>query len=235
MAVYIAQASASLQIAAQDSLALRQTWETIQADSCPHIYNFHMHTVCSDGQLQPEALIEQAVAIGLRGLAVTDHHTVRGYQAAQSWLEETRLKKQTNPLPHFWTGVEINADLLKTDVHLLGYAFDPEHRAMQPYLQGKQAQGTDLKAANVIDALHQAGGLVVLAHPSRYHCSADKLIPAAAHAGIDGVETYYAYGNPKPWKPSLVQTQQAKQLSGQYGLFNTCGTDTHGLNLLRRL
>jgi hypothetical protein len=26
-----------------------------------------------------------------------------------------------------------------------------------------------------------------------------------------------------------------QKLAGDYGLFNTCGTDTHGLNLLQRL
>jgi hypothetical protein len=87
----------------------------------------------------------------------------------------------------------------------------------------------------VIVALHQAGGLAVLAHPERYRRSAAELIPVAAHLGIDGVETYYAYGNPEPWQPSPNQTQKVKQLSATYNLLNTCGTDTHGLNLLRRL
>ncbi|MGK7876844.1 MAG: PHP domain-containing protein [Xenococcaceae cyanobacterium] len=227
--------STSTQPAAQNSLALKQVWETIQADSCPHDYNFHMHTVCSDGQLTPSALIEQAVAIGLKGIAITDHHSIRGYQAAQRWLKDVRTQKPQILLPYLWTGVEINADLLGTDVHILGYAFDPEHPAIEPYLQGKHPHRSDSLAASVIAALHQAGGLVVLAHPARYRLPADELIPAAAHLGIDGVEAYYAYSNLKPWKPSPVQTQLVKQLGDEYGLFTTCGTDTHGLNLLERV
>jgi predicted metal-dependent phosphoesterase TrpH len=236
MAVNIAQASASAQVAAQNQQALKQVWENIQPDSCPYSYNFHMHTIYSDGQLKPEKLIEQAVAIGLKGLAITDHHTIGGYEVAQNWLEN--WQQQASPstsVPHLWTGIEITADLLGSEVHILGYAFDPEHPGLQSYLQGKAPRQSDAQAAAVIVALHQAGGLAVLAHPARYRRSADELIPIAAHLGIDGVEAYYAYNNPEPWKPSPTQTQQVKQLSATYNLFNTCGTDTHGLNLLRRL
>ena len=219
--------------AAQDSLALKQVWKTIEPHSCPYSYNFHMHSVCSDGRLTPEALIDQVISIGLKGLAITDHHSVKGFQAAQRYLG---LRTQQSCLfPHLWTGVEINADLEGAEVHILGYAFDPKHSAMQPYLQGDRPAGTEAGAANVIAALHEAGGLVVLAHPSRYSLPATQLIPAAANLGIDGVEAYYAYGNPKPWQPSFPQTTLAKQLADQYGLFTTCGTDTHGLNLLQRI
>lgn len=236
MAVNIAQASASPQIAAQNQQSLRQVWENIQPDSCPSSYNFHMHTIHSDGQLKPKELIKQAISIGLKGLAITDHHTINGYQQAQSWLEQWQQPSSPSaPVPHLWTGVEITAQLLDTEVHILGYAFDPEHPAIQPYLQGKSPQPSDAQTAAVIVTLHQAGGLAVLAHPARYKRSADELIPVAAHLGIDGVEAYYAYNNPDPWQPSPTQTQKVKQLSATYNLLNTCGTDTHGLSLLRRL
>lgn len=235
MLLDIAQNSTSAPVAAQDRQALGQVWQNIQPDSCPYSYNFHMHTICSDGQLKPEELIQQAVKIGLKGLAITDHHSVNGYQVAQSWLEELQRSSPSTPVPHLWTGMEITADLSGAEVHILGYAFDPKHPAMQPYLQGKEPQQDDALAAAAIAALHQAGGLAVLAHPERYRRPAKELIPLAADLGIDGVETYYAYGNPDPWQPSPTQTQQVKQLSEAYNLFNTCGTDTHGLNLLRRI
>lgn len=235
MAVNIAQASALSPLSAQNPLTLKEVWKGIQPNSCPHSYNFHMHTRASDGQLEPQAVMQQAVTIALKGMAITDHHTIRGYQQAKIWLENHQQTHPNTLLPQLWTGVEINANLCQTDVHILGYAFDPTHPAMQPYLQGKHAQGKDIQAGNVINALHQAGGLAVLAHPARYLKPAEQLIPMAARLGIDGVETYYAYGNPFPWTPSLKQTAQVKQLGDAYGLFNTCGTDTHGVNLLKRL
>lgn len=219
----------------KDSLALKQVWESIQPDSCPHHYNFHMHTVCSDGKLAPHTLMAQAFSIGLKGMAITDHHSIGGYQAAQQWLDDLRSQHPYHPLPHLWTGVEVTSSLLNTEVHILGYAFEPEDKGMQPYLQGERPQGHQALAKTVIEAIHQAGGLVVLAHPARYHRPARELIPAAADLGIDGVEAYYAYGNPKPWKASVKESEQVTRLCDAHGLFSTCGTDTHGLNLLHRL
>lgn len=231
MAVDFARASA------RSYQQLQRIFQTIDAESCPLTFNFHMHTVHSDGRLQPEELVEQALSIGLRGLAVTDHHTVGGYRAAQRYLAEWQLRHPDaiDCAPQLWSGVEINARLLDTEVHILAYAFDPQHSRMQPYLQRHAATGDDYLATNVIAAIHQAGGIAVLAHPARYKRSHFDLIPAASQSGIDGVETFYAYNNPNPWQPSSTETQQVHCLSQTYGLLNTCGTDTHGRSILQRL
>ncbi len=222
---------------APGTLQLQRVFQHIDAKSCPLSFNFHMHTVYSDGKLQPEELIEQAIAIGLRGLTITDHHTVAGFQIAQRWLEDWRWRNPhlKDRAPELWSGVEINAQLLETDVHILGYAFDPAHPGIQPYIQRHTTSGEDYRAANVIAAIHQAGGLAVLAHPARYKRSHFDLIGAAATLGIDGVETYYAYNNPNPWQPSPRETSQMQQLAATHGLLSTCGTDTHGRSLLQRL
>lgn len=216
---------------------IKQIFETIDAHSCPYSYNFHLHTIHSDGQLKPESLIEQAIAIGLKDLAITDHHTVAGYQVAKSWLENWKSTDgdRERLAPTLWSGVEINANLINIEVHILGYGFNPEHPSLLPYLTGKATKDREYQAANVIGAIQQAGGLAVLAHPCRYKRSATDLIKAAAKLGIDGVETYYGYTHTKPWHPSPKQTEQVKKLSATYGLLNTCGTDTHGKNLLVRL
>ncbi|MGK7921800.1 MAG: PHP domain-containing protein [Trichodesmium sp.] len=217
---------------------IKQAFETIEADSCPHTYNFHLHTIYSDGQLKPENLIQQAIAIRMQGLAITDHHTIGGYQVAKSWLENWKSLNPDNErsAPTLWSGVEINANLINIEVHILGYGFDPESPSLRPYLTGKATKGQEYQASNVISAIQKAGGLAVLAHPCRYRRrSATDLIKAAVQLGIDGVETYYGYTHTKPWYPSPKQTQTVKQLSDTYGLLNTCGTDTHGKNILIRL
>lgn len=214
---------------------LQEVFQNVNAQTCPKLFNFHMHTVFSDGKLQPSALMEQAIAFGLKGLAITDHHTIAGYQAAHSWLEDWQWKNRSESVPHLWSGVEINANLLNVEVHILSYAFDTEHESMKKYIQRRITTGTDYQAANVIAAIHEAGGLAVLAHPARYRRNHFDLIPAAAKLGIDGVEAFYAYNNPNPWKPSTIETEQVLHLAAQYGLYTTCGTDTHGLSLLQRL
>jgi predicted metal-dependent phosphoesterase TrpH len=228
----------------QDRVSLRRVFATIDAESCPLTYNFHMHTSHSDGQLRPDILIQQAIDIGLKGLAITDHHQITGFYAAQDYLVEcqrsaTEANAEINAepldLPHLWTGVEITSLLLDVHVHILGYAFNPHHPALADYLTGEEPQGERAIAERVVSAIHQAGGIAVLAHPARYRKSKEALIPAAIGIGIDGVETYYAYNNPKPWAPSADQTAEVEQITQTYQLLRTCGTDTHGLNLLHRV
>ncbi len=224
---------------------LRQIFTSVDADSCPSHYNFHMHTVCSDGKLTPVALMEQAFAIGLRAFAITDHHSLAGFERAKAWLEDWRWRHpmplssrtvhQDLAPPRLFTGIEITALLAETEVHILGYGFVPHHQALAPYLQGYGARSTLQPAGPVIAAIQQAGGLAVLAHPARYRLSLADLIAEAASLGIDGVEAYYAYTNPETWSPCPIHTPQVLDLARRYGLLTTCGTDTHGRNLLRRL
>lgn len=228
MVVNLARTTASTEL-------LKQVFQNIDAQSCPRLFNFHMHTVYSDGRLQPSALMEQAIAIGLKGLAITDHHGIIGYQASLAWLEDWKWNNPGATTPYLWSGVEINANLLDIEVHILAYAFTPEHPSMKPYLQRRATTGQEYQASNVIAAIHEAGGLAILAHPARYKRSLFDLIPAASQKGIDGVETFYAYNNPNPWQPSVVESEQVQKLADEYFLFNTCGTDTHGFSLLQRL
>jgi predicted metal-dependent phosphoesterase TrpH len=183
--------------------------------------------------MTPESLIQQAVEQGLRGLAITDHHSVTGYQTARRWLSEQLT--DTSLQPQLWSGIEITSDLDGTEVHILGYDFDPDHPDLAPYLTGDRPTDGHEKASVVIKTLHRAGGLVVLAHPARYRRAPSQVIAAAARYGIDGVEVFYAYGNPKPWVTSQPQMEEVAYLGDLYGLFYTCGTDSHGDSIMYRL
>ena len=215
---------------------LRSIFASVNAMSCPHRLNFHLHTIYSDGKMQPVDLIQQAIASRLSDLAITDHHAIAGYYIAKQYLDRA-IEQSTDPhtLPTLWSGIEVNASLIFTEVHILGYGFDPEHEAMHPYLQGKTTAGLDYQAISVIKAMHLAGGLAVLAHPARYRRSPEDLIPAAAALGIDAVETYYGYDNSDPWKPSPRQTEEIRHLAESHGLMHTCGTDSHGFKISKRL
>ncbi len=222
---------------AQDSDSLREIFSRLNVESCPHTYNFHMHTNHSDGQLAPDRLVEQALEIGLKGFAITDHHCVSGFYAAERHLNDWSAQPQNadQTVPHLWIGTEITSQLLDIEVHILGFAFDPTHSAIDGYLHSSAPKGDRAQAYRVIRAIKQSGGIAVLAHPARYRKSYEQLIPAAVMAGIDGVETFYAYGNPKPWKASREETQCIGELGAQYELLSTCGTDTHGKSLLQRV
>lgn len=210
--------------------SLVNIFESIDIDSCPARYNFHLHTRCSDGQLTPEQLMEQAVDLGLEALAITDHHSVEGYWAALAWLEN----QATHPLTKLWIGAEFTVCLAQTDVHILGYDFDASASALQPYLQGGRVEGELAAAHYVIDAIHDAQGIAVLAHPARYKKAPELLVEKAVELGIDGLETYYCYKSNGAWQPSPVPTRLVQQLAQQYDLLQTCGTDTHGTSIQQR-
>ncbi len=213
---------------------LREIFRTVDVGSCPFTLNFHLHSRYSDGQMQPRDIVEQAVNLKVKHFALTDHHTIEGYEIARQELIYRKRSGETD-LPQIWAGVEINASLLFTDVHILGYDFDPRHPALMPYLQGKPTAGIDYQAVRVINSIHQAGGLAVLAHPARYRRGARELIQAAAKLGIDGVETYYSYENCDPWSPTRRVIAEVKPIVEDLGLFHTCGTDSHGLKITRRI
>jgi predicted metal-dependent phosphoesterase TrpH len=213
--------------ATSDLAVLRSVFEQVDAHSCPHRYNFHMHTICSDGRLEPAELIKQAVDIGLADMAITDHHSVEGYLLAVPLLAQYDAAAQ----PRLWIGTEITSYIGNIDIHILGYGFDPEHPQLAPYLQGYEADRDFTVVEKVIAAIQAAGGLAVLAHPSRYRRSAEDIVEVVAALGIDGLETFYSYKNTDPWTPTPGETKRVQALAQRYGLFSTCGTDTHGANL----
>ena len=76
--------------------------------------DLHLHTTASDGRLTPRELVQQAAKLNLDVIAVTDHDTVEGIPPA---LEAAKSFPQLMVIP----GVEINTDVPKGEVHILGY------------------------------------------------------------------------------------------------------------------
>ena len=196
---------------------------------CPTRLNFHCHTTHSDGSLKPEQLAEKAIAIGLEHLAVTDHHSLAGSNQVAAALETAR--RQGRAVPTLWRGVEISCLLEGCLVHVLALGFAADHSSLDPYLQGKSVVGDDLRVQAVLDAIWAADGLALLAHPARYRLPFATLIAAAAELGFDGAETWYDYEMGPRWQPTpLVCDAIARDLCSR-GLLQSCGTDTHGLEL----
>ena len=46
--------------------------------------DLHTHSNISDGELPPDILIEKAAKMGLRGIALTDHDTIKGLEYAKT-------------------------------------------------------------------------------------------------------------------------------------------------------
>ncbi|MCP9774534.1 PHP domain-containing protein [Cyanobium sp. WAJ14-Wanaka] len=203
---------------------LAEVLRQVDRQSCPSRFNFHCHTTFSDGSLGPEALVSQAVELGLEHLAITDHHSIAAYGPASQFLG-------TGPGPKLWTGVEISCLLEGCLVHVLGLGFDPLHPSLTPYLQGSAVVGTALQARAVLAAIHGASGLALLAHPARYRLPFATLLEAAAQLGFDGAEAWYDYQMQPSWQPTPHVCEAIATDLHKRGLLMSCGTDTHGLAL----
>ena len=75
--------------------------------------DLHIHSTASDGRLTPEEIVKQARAAGLSAIALTDHDTVDGIQAALQAAGSSGLE--------VITGIEFNTELDDAEIHILGY------------------------------------------------------------------------------------------------------------------
>lgn len=92
--------------------------------------DLHCHSYFSDGSLSPVDVINLAKDIGLNALSITDHDSVSAYESAIPYAKEKDLEL----IP----GVEFSSELNGVSVHILGYAFRPEHPAIQQFCQKHQ-------------------------------------------------------------------------------------------------
>ncbi len=77
-----------------------------------------------------------------------------------------------------------------------------------------------LLPAEAIQLVLEAGGVPVLAHPSRIM----EQVPALVRAGLQGIEAYY-YGYPEPEVAYILG------IAEKHGLIVTGGTDFHGVGI----
>ncbi|RUO35435.1 hypothetical protein CWE11_04555 [Aliidiomarina sanyensis] len=83
--------------------------------------DLHCHSRCSDGALHPHELLLRAENMQIDVLAITDHDSIAGYQAAQRVLAEQRAARVV-----LIPGVEISTRWEGFEIHILGWNFDPE-------------------------------------------------------------------------------------------------------------
>jgi predicted metal-dependent phosphoesterase TrpH len=85
--------------------------------------DLHVHSNASDGTDAPGELVRKAYALGLDGVALTDHDTIAGHREA---AEAVSALASPGARPFALVpGVEISCLFGDVSLHLLGYLFDP--------------------------------------------------------------------------------------------------------------
>jgi 3',5'-nucleoside bisphosphate phosphatase len=100
--------------------------------------DLHTHTTASDGTDTPAQLLERAVGAGLDVVAITDHDTTKGWEAAVAALPSGLILVR---------GMEMSCvgrsdDGLPVEVHLLAYLFDPNNQVFARERERLRAQRT---------------------------------------------------------------------------------------------
>ncbi len=186
--------------------------------------NLHVHSNFSDGEIEFDKLVEQAKNLNMKHISITDHNSVQGYLNSKYRDDKILIK-----------GVEFDCMYNFVLLHILGYGIDPNSETLQTICaQNEQEQKNDLirllksrHPKKVIDAIHQAGGIAVLAHPCCCNVfSLDDFIKKLVSFGLDGIETYYPYDRLR----GIVKFSSSKippKLAQKYNLIQTGGSDEH--------
>jgi 3',5'-nucleoside bisphosphate phosphatase len=91
--------------------------------------DLHTHSNCSDGTLTPAELVNFAAAAGVTALALTDHDTIAGLDAAQAAAVQCNIV--------LVPGVEISASWRAQAIHVLGLWIDPVAASLKSHLSAQ--------------------------------------------------------------------------------------------------
>ena len=116
--------------------------------NAPSPVDLHLHSSASDGVLNPVSLVAHVKACGVGFMALTDHDTVAGVEAAAGAARAAGIG--------FVAGVEISARWRGRTVHVLGLAIDPDAPQLTAGLASQQAL-RERRAERIASRLEEAG------------------------------------------------------------------------------
>jgi hypothetical protein len=92
--------------------------------------DLHIHTLVSDGDAEPEALLLAAKEVGLKQLSFTDHDALGAYRHfGDIFIRAKELGLE------LIAGIELDTDYQNTEVHLLGYKINLNDEVLNAHLQ----------------------------------------------------------------------------------------------------
>ena len=89
--------------------------------------DLHTHSTASDGEKTPVELIDLAIEKQLSAIAITDHDTIYGLKTAFEYSKNKNII--------FVPGVELEANVDKGQIHILGLVIDFENKELNETLE----------------------------------------------------------------------------------------------------
>ena len=163
--------------------------------------DLHLHSDYShDGQSTLEELIQRCAECGLDRIALTDHNTMEGALALSEMAPQLAI---------------IGEEAKTREGEVIGLFIT---RRLPPYLPPE----------DVMDLVHEMGGLTYIPHPLDRHRAnfrMERIVELAAR--IDIIETYNAWCEPE-------ENQAAARLAADLGKVAATGSDAHASHELGR-
>jgi len=187
--------------------------------------DMHCHSAHSDGILYPDQLAQIVSEAGIKYASLTDHNTICGLAVFKKALMSYSIG--------FVSGVEITTIHKSNIIHILAYGFDIHNRELNALLSDKNGIKKEVSvsvmhkvfgsASEVIDVIHNAGGIAILGHPFQTIPDYGKLrilLNDLQKLGLDGIEAIYG--------PNSEATQrQLMDIAVENDFVVSAGTDFH--------
>lgn len=189
--------------------------------------DLHCHSTHSDGTLSPVDIAGHCAEEDVRFAALTDHNTLDGLDSFESACASHGIG--------FISGLELSALHGYKDVHLLCYGFDRADNELARTLTVLKNSRTTTghtfagppqpSTGEIIDIVHRAGGVVLLAHPLMTEpdpAKLEQLVDALFALGLDGLEVGYPQANAE-------QQRFLRAVAARHNAVVSSGTDHHAL------
>lgn len=123
----------------------------MHSNMIPEDVDLHIHSRFSDGELEPEEIIDRWASLGYRMIAITDHDGIGG---SKKGLEYVRRSGHSIC---FVTGIEFDSsDELSEEIHILGYNIDLENEALNRTLS-KVIEWRNERNRKIFDTIRRLG------------------------------------------------------------------------------
>jgi len=172
----------------------------------------HVHSIFSDGEERLERIVQTFSDAGMNFIAVSDHAEVFDEQRMQEYVAVCDALSSANFL--VIPGLEFA--LKGGSIHILGYGITRRVRA--PNMD------------QLVDGIHEAGGIAVLAHPPRGSINMVSTITGK----LDGVEIWNSRydGTLTPRAGSIQLLRRIRSSNLNAAAF--CGVDLHQIAQARK-
>ena len=187
--------------------------------------NLHIHTKFSDGEADAVDILNQAKEKEYKKIAICDHNTIEAHKFVKDEILMPAVEFDV------WCGYVF--------MHLLAYGIDINSEALLSFC-AKSKKETELDIVRIfakrdikklINAIHSAGGIAVLAHPACcWAINLERFVKKLISYGLDGLEVYYPYERHR----GIIKFHKAEtveKIADKYNLIKTGGTDLHKAEL----